>query len=424
MPDRTKQPDIQNLEDIRLLNYHITRLSNGIPVIIFTGGDEDVTKIDLNFYAGSWQQDLPIIAPSVATLLKSGTNTLTAHEIANKVDFYGASMASVANRDMSIVSMISLNRYFNEMLNLMEDVTKNPSFPDKETDIYMRHQQQRLQVNEQKVNYLAKTRFTNYLFGDQHPYGKYLKKEFFDNLTRENLQDFHKKFYNARNCYILISGNVPDQALKMVDHHFGGTDWDGDPAPKRHFELENAAPGNYHIPKEGAVQKAIRMGKVLFDRTHSDYPAMKIVNTILGGYFGSRLMKNIREDKGYTYGISSNIVSLRNEGYFTISAETGSDVTEKAITEIHKEIDKLQSELIEDEELKTVKNYMLGNALRMIDGALAAGDFYKVLYESGLDENYFYNYVNKIRAIEKEEIRELAQKYLDKEHFIQLIAGG
>lgn len=424
MPDRTKQPDIKSLENIQLLNYQTLQLSNGIPVILFKGGDEEATKIDINFYAGSWQQPLPIIAPSVARLLKSGTQQRTAHQIASEIDFYGASLASVASRDMSMVSMLSLNTYLEEMINIMEDLIKNPTFPGEEIEVYRRNQLQRLQVNEQKVNYLAKTRFVHSLFGEEHPYGKYLREEYFENLTRENLQQFHKDFYNSANCYILLSGKVPEKTLKIIDKHFGGSDWAGNPAPEKTHKIESAVPGNYHIAKDGAVQKAIRMGKILFDRTHPDYPAMKIVNTILGGYFGSRLMKNIREDKGYTYGIYSNVISMRNAGYFTISAETGSDVTDKAIKEIHKEIDKLQNNLIGDEELKTVKNYMLGNSLRMIDGALAAGDFFKVLYESGLNEEYFYRYIDKIKSIDKEEIRTMAQKHLDKADFIQIIAGG
>lgn len=424
MIDRTQQPEIQKLNDVRLLDYQVNRLDNGIPVIVFSAGDQEVTKVDLNFYAGSWHQQLPLIAPSVARLLKSGTDNHTAHEIAGYIDFYGASMVSMANRDMSVVSMLSLNRHLDKMLALMEEVVKKPAFPDHETEIYSRNQKQRLEVNEQKVDYLAKTRFMNHLFGANHPYGLYLKSTYFENLTRRNLIDFHQRYYNTSNCYILVSGNLPDNVLAMLNHHFGGNDWAGQPADTKHFEISGSEPGNYHIPKKGAVQHSIRMGKVMFDRTHPDYPRMKIVNTILGGYFGSRLMKNIREDKGYTYGIFSNIVSHRQQGYFTISAETGSDVTEKAIAEIHKEIEKLQNDPVTDEELKTVRNYMLGNALRSIDGALAAGDFFKTLYESGLDENYFYNYVNGIKTITKEEIRELAQKYFDKDNFIQIIAGG
>ncbi|MCF8333242.1 MAG: insulinase family protein [Bacteroidales bacterium] len=424
MPNRTQQPEIQTLEDIQLMDFQTTRLSNGIPVFVFSGGSEEVTKIDVNFYAGTWHQDLPLVAPSVGQLMTAGTGQRTAHEIAGYIDFFGASLVSTADRDMSLVSMLSLNRHLDKMLALMEDVTKNPSFPDKEIDIYARNQQQRLNVNEQKVNYLAKTRFANYLYGDNHPYGKYLKEAYFENLTRQNLHDFHQKHYNAQNCYILISGKVPEKALELADRHFGGDDWNGLPASEKNYEVESVQPGEYHIPKPGAVQKAIRMGKVLFDRTHPDYPAMKIVSTILGGYFGSRLMKNIREDKGYTYGIFSNIISLRKEGYFMISAETGSDVTQKAIEEIHKEIEKLQTTLVEDEELETVRNYMLGNVSRMIDGPLAAGDFYKTLYESGLDESYLHNFVSTIRSIEKDQIRDLANKYLDKEDFIQIEAGG
>jgi predicted Zn-dependent peptidase len=165
------------------------------------------------------------------------------------------------------------------------------------------------------------------------------------------------------------------------------------------------------------------MGKVLFTRTHPDYQAMKVVNTLFGGYFGSRLMKNIREDKGYTYGIYSSVSSMLQEGSFTISAETGKDVTGKAVKEIFHELEKIQTDLVSEEELNTVKSYMLGSVLKMVDGAFAAGDFFRTLYDAGLDEQYFYNFIDTIKTIRPENIRELAQKYMRKEDFIQVIAG-
>lgn len=422
-PDRTKQPEMREMDTFSLPEYSIRYLDNKIPVILFHAGEQEVTKLDFVFHAGSWHQPAPMIAPATAELLTAGTKQYTSHEIAAQTDYYGAYLITHATPDYSSVTIFTLNKYLEEMSALTEEIIKHPSFPPDEIETHLRNQKHQMQVSEQKVDYLARTRFNEHLYGENHPYGRFLKEDYFDNVNQDSLKQFHKSHYHSGNGYIIASGKLPPQIMTLLNRHFGGSGWNGIILQPKIHTTETAQPGIYKVPKQDSVQSAIRMGKKLFTRDHPDFQAMKVVNTIFGGYFGSRLMKNIREEKGYTYGIYSSVQSMLHEGSFFISAETGKDVTDKAIEETFKELEKLQNDKVSDEELNTVKSYMLGSVLKMVDGAFAAADFYRTLYHAGLDEQYFYDFIRTIKTIDAEKIRTLAQKYLNKEDFIQVIAG-
>lgn len=423
MLNRTKQPGIKEMGTFNLPDYSIEKLDNGIPVLLFNAGEQEVTKLDLIFKAGSWHQQLPMTAPSTASLLNSGTKTLSSRDIANKTDFFGAHLLASATRDHATATVFTLNKHLEEMTALLEEVVKNAAFPEDEIETYLRNQKHHLMVNEQKVDYLARTRFNQHLFGEQHPYGKFLKEKYFKNVNRESLLKYHADYYHGGNAYLMASGKIPGNLMQILNRHFGQAEWKKQAVTEKQFTPKSYAPGEYRVEKNDAVQSALRMGKVFITRNHPDFKAMKVVNTLFGGYFGSRLMKNIREDKGYTYGIYSSVSSLLHEGIFSISAETGKEVTDKAIHEIFVELEKLHNEKVGDEELNTVKNYLLGNVLKMVDGAFAASDFFRSLYDNGQDERYFHELIHTIKTIDAEKIRELAQKHLRKEDFIQIVAG-
>ena len=189
------------------------------------------------------------------------------------------------------------------------------------------------------------------------------------------------------------------------------------------FVAANLAPVHKFVEKEGAVQNAIRIGKRLINRTNPDYPKLTVLNTILGGYFGSRLMTNIREEKGYTYGIGSGLVSLSQGGYFFITTDVGAAVYEDAVKEIYHEIVKLQEELIPENELSLVRNYLLGSFQRSIDGPFALAERFKSILLSGLGYNYFENYLTVIKNITSEELKTLAQTYLLTSEMTEVIVG-
>ena len=177
------------------------------------------------------------------------------------------------------------------------------------------------------------------------------------------------------------------------------------------------------INKEESLQSGIRIGKLLIPKTHKDFPKLFLLNTILGGYFGSRLMTNIREDKGYTYGIGSGLSSNKKESTFFISTEVGSDYTKATVTEIEKEIEKLQKQLVSEKELDLVKNYLFGSFMRNFDGAFEAIDRFKAINELGMDYNYYEFLFSEIKTANSESIRETAKKYFNFDNMVKVVAG-
>jgi len=374
---------------------------------------QDLVKIELIFKAGRWYEDKLLTANFTNKLLKEGTETLSSAEIANKIDYYGAHLSTSADKDMSYVTLYTLNKHLDFTLPIIADVIMNPSFPEKELDIFRQNKIQNFVVNNEKVKYVAKRKFNGLIFGSTHPYGKAFEKDDFDNIGRDDLIHFHKAHYSARDCKIITAGKIVPDLIERLNNSFEGFNGTDKALNGQSYSLEQDSKLlKNKISKKDAVQSAIRIGRVLFNKKHPDFAKLKILNMVLGGYFGSRLMTNIREDKGYTYGIGSAIVSLQHSGYFFIASEVGSDVTQQALQEVYHEIDKLQQDLIPDEELGLVKNYILGSLLRNLDGAFAISDNFKSLVEYGLDFNYYQQFIETVHSITSEELRNLAQLYL------------
>jgi predicted Zn-dependent peptidase len=222
----------------------------------------------------------------------------------------------------------------------------------------------------------------------------------------------------------VAAGNLPDNLDAALNNHFGKGDWgQAKAASKSLVPAMSSTHQKTLVEKSDAIQSAIRVGRILFNKTHPDYFKFQVLNTILGGYFGSRLMANIREDKGYTYGIGSGLNSLLHSGYFFISTEVGADVTTKALDEIHKELKLLREDLVSESELETVRNYILGQFLRSVDGPFALAEKFKAVYEFGLDYSYYDKYFHAVKTVTPAEIRDLANKYFQEKDLIECVAG-
>ncbi|MEO6630120.1 MAG: pitrilysin family protein, partial [Mucilaginibacter sp.] len=233
-----------------------------------------------------------------------------------------------------------------------------------------------------------------------------------------------KQMYQPSNCTIIISGKIEPQILELITNTFdkGWTNPDIKPDTTQP-EIISSTEHFYFTEKPDALQSAIRMGLPVINRTHPDFPGLQVLNTVLGGYFGSRLMANIREDKGYTYGIGSGMSSLKYAGAMFIATEVGAGVCKAAIAEIEKEINLLKSELMPDEELSLVRNYMLGSLLGSLENVFSHADKFKNLYFAGLDYDYYDRYVNAVKTITAERLKDLANVYLDFDGFYKVIVG-
>ena len=422
--DRKHAPIPKDIGAIKIKEAIKTSLDNGIPVYSVNAGFQDLVRIELLFMNASYDPLMPIISSAANRMLSEGSTKHTAQQLAEMIDSYGAFYETDESSDSFSVILFTLNKYLDQTLPVLREILTDAVFPENELSVFKQNNIQRLAVQNEKVSVVSRKKFNEIIFGAKHPYGHSTTSDDYEQLDRKSLQDFHKRNYNSNGCTVIASGKVDDSSIGLLNKYFGKNDWSSNKVVRESVPAIQPDPEKKHrVEKKGAVQSAIRIGKVLFNKAHPDYIPMTVLNTALGGYFGSRLMSNIREDKGYTYGIGSAVVSMKNSGCFFISTEVGVKVKELAVEEIYKEVEKLRKAPLEDYELLMVKNFMIGSFLKSIDGAFQLADRWKSLYIYGLDYEYYYRFLGTVRNIKPEELMALAEKYLNPVDFYEVVAG-
>jgi predicted Zn-dependent peptidase len=424
MLNRTIQPIVNPIEHIDMVKAEKRLLSNGIPVYFVNAGTQDVVKIDFVFEAGTWFQPANLVASLCNSMLEEGNENYTAAEIAEKLDFYGAYIQLTVDQNQGFVNLVSLGKYLPDILLVMEDMIKRSVFPEHELEVLIAKNKQKWLLENEKVRTLCQKKFTQVLFGDDHPYAINNKLDDFDRITRDDLMQFYQSFYHSGNCHIIAAGKIDETVLQMLDDRFGGADWTRNTVKTPEYEI-NISPEKYHhVEKANGIQSAIRMGKFWVPKNHPDYHALSVLITIFGGYFGSRLMANIREEKGYTYGIGSFVLTFKKASYLVISTEVGNEYVGPTLNEIAFEMRRLQTEPISENELETVKSYLLGEFLRDFDGPFALAGSFKAINDFGLDYSFYDSYLHVLRNITSGELMQLAGKYMAPEDFYTVVAGS
>lgn len=422
MLNRTVAPAFKQVANINFIAPLEKQLSNGLPVFIINAGEQELVRIEFIFDNVNWNVQKPLQAIAVNGLINSGTAKYNARQIAEAVDYYGAFLQTEYGADYTTITLYSLTKHLPSVLPILWSVLNESNFPEQELAIYKQNQKQKLQVSLQKNDYLARKNFAHAIFGNT-AYGSDIQLESYDELDRTDLLAYYQAAYQASNCTIIVAGKFDDNSFGLLDQVFGGSWSNQDAFAANQFEFLPNEDKSLYIEKPEALQSAIRMGNLSINRTHPDFPSLQILNCVFGGYFGSRLMANIREDKGYTYGIGSGVASLRQAGYFFLATEVGADVCGSALAEIEKEVNLLRTELVAEEELDLVRNYMLGSLLGSLENAFSHADKFKNIYFAGLDYSYYDNYIQKVKTISAEEIKDTAIKYLDWNAMTKVVVG-
>ena len=421
--NRKIAPQFKIIDTIPIFKADQQTLDNGIPVYVVNLGDQDVIKVEIAFDAGIWYQTKNLVAGTVIDLINEGTSNATSAEIAEQLDYYGAYLSLDIGKHSSYITLYTLNQFFEPTIAIIEDIIKNAIFPDKEITTYLLNRKQQYIINRQKVDKIANKAFHTALFGANHPYGKHAELNDFSDITSSELMQFYKKYYISNNCRIMLAGKYTAKHLEILNTYLGATDWKGSDIITPNYEIITSPEKSIYIEKTDAVQSALRLGKVMFNKTHPEWPGLQIVNTILGGYFGSRLMTNIREDKGFTYGIHSALSSYTDSGYFVISSEVGKNTISEAITEIKKEMKLLRTEKVESDELDLVRNYLMGEMLQAFDGPMSISDTIRSVIDFKLGYEYFDTFIHEIKHITPEKIQFLANTYFHEDTLIEVVAG-
>jgi predicted Zn-dependent peptidase len=420
---RKTAPGYKEIDTVHVSCPEFIRLDNGIPLYSLNAGAQDIIKISLLFDAGSLCQPAPLVAFAANKMLLEGSRNYSAAEISEINDFYGSYLTCSTDKDSAILTLLTLRKHLDKVLPVMEDLVKHPVYPDKELQAFVARHGQQFLVEEAKNKVIAKKRFLKALFGGQHPYGHELQLADFKNITVEQLVKFYAAHYHPSTCKIVVSGKVTDSDIQLINRHLGDS-WQAlSPQALPEYSFASANIFQERIRKEGAVQSSLRIGKQVCNKMHADYAGLTVLNTLLGGYFGSRLMRNIREEKGYTYGICSLLVSLRQAGYFSIAAEVGASVTEAALKEIYVEIDRLQQKLVPDDELQLVRTYLMSEMLRSFDGPFAQAESLIALLEYGQDAQYYEQYMHSVKTIDAQAIQRIAQEYMDTADIYETVVG-
>jgi predicted Zn-dependent peptidase len=423
MLNRTQAPFAAEITNIKIKEAVENTLQNGIKIYAINAGNEEVLKLDFVFNAGAIAQQIKGQANFTAKMLSEGTSKYSAAEIAEKLDFYGAYFQAKSGTDEATLTLYCINKHLNNCLPFIVEILTDSIFPEKDLAILKKNSIQNLIVNEERNSYLARRAFNKSVFGNT-VYGSFFTKEDIQSIDRNDLVGFYKTHYQQGIKYIIVSGFVNDLVINTISSNFGNSTFSKNSDINTSYQDKTFVQEDIFIEKTSSVQSAIRIGKKLFNRNNPDFREIQLLNLILGGYFGSRLMKNIREEKGLTYGIYSAIEAYPNDACWYIDTEMNNDLCEQGVEEIYKEVKKLRTEKIEVDELRVAKNYLLGSFLRSIDGPFSLADRFKILQDYNLTYQYYYEYIEIIKNSTPEGLLELANKYLNEETFTKVRVGS
>jgi len=422
MLERTKAPAIIDAVNfnLHLKPYKKFTLRNGVDVYTIEAGAEEVMSIEWVYYAGNWYEDKNLVAATTNLMLKNGTSKKTAFQVNEHFEYYGSYLNRSCHSETATVTLHCLTKHIQELLPVVKELLTDSVFPEEELAIAKQNMKQRLRVNLKKSDFVAGRLIDVYLYGDQHPYGRFSREEDFDALTRDQLLEFYKNYYQQGKLVLFVAGRLPGNLEELLNANFG--DLSNKPVANNEYPVNKSLEKKYRITNDpDGVQGSIRIARPFISRHHPDYMKAQVLNTLFGGFFGSRLMDNIREDKGYTYGIHSYFQNHLHDAAWMISTEAGKDVSEATITEVYKEMKILREELVEEDELLLVKNFLMGTVLGDLDGPFHIIARWKNIILNNLEENYFYRSVDTIKNITAKELQELANKYLIPEDFYELV---
>ena len=420
--NRKSPPVIKDAVDLHLelKPYEKYTLRNGVDVYAIDAGAEEVLQVEWVYYAGNWYEEQNLIAASTNFLLRNGTSTKTAFQINEHFEYYGSYLNRACYNETATVTLHSLTRHIAELLPVVKEILTDSVFPQTELDIYKQNMKQRLNVNLKKADFIASRLIDAYLYGEQHPYGRFSSFEAFDAVEQQSVKDFYKQYYLSGKLVMFVAGKLPANIFQLLDENFG--DLAHQPLKVEPAAVTPATQKKYRITNDpNGMQGSIRMAIPFPNRHHPDFLKAQVLNIVLGGFFGSRLMSNIREEKGYTYGIHSYLQNHIQQSGWLITTEAGRDVCEATIAEVYKEMELLRNEPVGEEELSLVRNFMIGSILGDLDGPFHIINRWKNIILNGVPEDYFNRQMETIKTVSAEELQGLANKYLQPENFYELV---
>jgi predicted Zn-dependent peptidase len=424
MLDRTQAPPLKKFEYQGFPTYYTQKLSNGIELILIPFGDMPVLEIQMVVQTGYCYEPQNAVAQSAFKLLTDGTPKYSSSEFAEKLDFYGSEISCSVGYEQSSITLSTLTKHVENTLPLLFEVYTQANFPENEWFTYQQRMIKNLEIEGRKTQAMASKFFLKRLWGN-YPYGKKVTKEDFQVLDLEIIRKYHQTEILKNQIYLIVSGNFEETTiLKLLNEYFGKLVLNSNQTPSLSKILSPKSEiGIYIHNMDNQVQSSIKLGHISIPKNHPDYEELQVLGTLLGGFFGSRLMKNIREEKGFTYGIYGGFLGMKENGYFVVSTDVANEYVDATLEEIYKEIQRIQNEKVTEEELQVVKNYMLGNLLSSMETPFQIADMLSLLKLNNLTVEHLKKTFQLIKNIKTERITELANQYINLNNMIVVIAG-
>ncbi len=404
--------------------YESFQLENGLNVIVVENHKLPVVSYQLFVDRGPLKEgEIAGISSITGQMLRTGTDEMSKEEIDEKLDFIAATLSTSSSGFFAS----SLKKHSDELLDIATDVLYHPSFPESEFNRIIQTTKSGLAFQKSDPNSISANVGNAILYGKEHAYGEFTTEESVEAITLNDVREFYNDNYFPNKTYLIIVGDIStSEAKSQAQNYFG--DW------KRKEDFSPMIPASVNRPaqntvsfinKDGAVQSVVTVAQTNnYKPNAEDRMAASLMNTILGGYFGSRLNKNIREDKGYTYGIRSSLSPDRYIGDFSISASVRNEVTDSTLTEILHELNEIRNEPVSQEELELVKNVKTGQFARGLESPQTIAQYALNIARYDLPKDYYETYLERLEKITPEDIRMAAQKYLDPTKLDIIIVGN
>ncbi|NGM62057.1 insulinase family protein [Sphingobacterium sp. SGG-5] len=423
MLNRSVAPDFSPIKGLTLIQPELKNYDNGMKAFVFQAPQQELLKFEFVFNNIFEAVEQPLFNTAMSAMLKEGTASLNSAGIAEKIDFYGAYLMPEYSLDHTSLTVYTMHKYVDRILPIVSDILQNSLFPTNELDTFVRNSKQALQIALQKNDVVARRVFYQQALGNNR-YGAVPTLEGYDALDRADLLQLYQQQIQPANCTLFVAGNVDAGVLEKIQVYFG-EEWQSvtELPTNTAISLNDTKGKELLEQRSDALQSAVRMGRLTVNRTHPDFPAVQFVNTLLGGFFGSRLMRNIREDKGYTYSIGSAVHSLKYTGLFTLASEVGVDVTQATLTEVENEFDALRQEKTTQEEIDLVSRYLQGVMLGSLESIFSHVDKFKAVYLSGMDLSYYDYYADVVANMTASQVQDIAIRYFDYGRLVRVVAG-
>lgn len=383
----------------------------------FPSQSTELVKLDLIHEAGSAYQPQPLCASAANHLFTVASDSMDARQVAEFIDYRGIVIDHNPDTLCATTSIYFLRRYLDELLPVMQSLLARPAFPQDYLTAFLNKRRQELQANSLKSRDVARRIFYQSLFGPEHPLGCHASPDDADRLDRDTVLQFFHEHYTSRT--LIVSGNVDGQLLSVLAPLVTP------PAAVNPLPAPQdipLIPRSVSIP--GAVQTTLRVGRILpLAWDDPDYAQLMLLTTLLGGYFGSRLMSNLREDKGYTYGIHAHTQIYRGIIVFYITADMAASTADAAEDEIRRELQRLSDEPVEDDELAMVKKVLVGDFIRSIDGVFEHSERLRGMLATGVTETFTDNLRRALNEATADSLRSLAQRFLSPGSMVYCRAG-